>query len=98
MFLIDLRRRFKRSFPGRSGQQLGGECLAASLNRTQRAERVRYLQDEVHRLQIEIAEVSQTQALDTTGGERNAIEKLAVELQNELVETQRTLATLRGRI
>jgi hypothetical protein len=98
MFLLDLRRRFKRSSSGQSGRNLDDERPAATLNREQRAERVRQLQDEVHRLQMEIAGTSRTQPPAEASGERNVTEDQVRELQNELVRVQRTLATLQGRI
>lgn len=98
MFLLDLRRRFRRSSSSQSGRNFDDERPAATLNREQRAERVRQLQDEVHRLQMEIAGTSRTLLPAEASGERNVTEDQVRELQNELVRVQRTLATLQGRI
>lgn len=98
MFLLDLRQRLKRFSSDRSARRQHGERPATTLSREQRAERVRHLQDEVQRLQLELADASRPVPSDTASGNPTVIENRVRELEDELTRAQRTLATLQGRI
>jgi predicted nucleic acid-binding Zn-ribbon protein len=71
---------------------------AASVARHDRAGSVTQLQNDVHRLQHEIAALSQKSETDLTTADKSANDKQIDALQKELEQTQQSLAKLQGRV
>jgi hypothetical protein len=98
MFLFDLRNRIKRTLSDRASQSTGKQQPSAMTTREDRAHVVLQLQNEVHRLQHEIAELSQAPQLNAVAGENGTTAARVRRLQKELTETQQSLAKLQGRV
>jgi predicted nucleic acid-binding Zn-ribbon protein len=71
---------------------------AASIARRDRAGSITQLQNDVHRLQHEIAGLSQQSESDLTAVDKSANDKHIDALQKELGQTQQSLAKLQGRV
>ena len=71
---------------------------AASVARHDRAGGVTQLQNDVHRLQHEIADLSQKAESDPIEADKAAADRQIEALQKELTETQQSLAKLQGRV
>lgn len=71
---------------------------AASVARNDRAGSVTQLQNDVHRLQHEIAGLSQKSESDLSEADKSANDKQINALQQELEQTQQSLARLQGRV
>jgi hypothetical protein len=97
MFLLDIRRRIQQRWFDRTDRRRALQTQAPSAARQERAERVRWLQSEVHRLQLAIADLSKQQR-DAIIGENSSSEAELGVLQDELVQTQQALAKLQGRV
>jgi hypothetical protein len=98
MFLLDLRHRIQRRRTDRSDRRQETQRQSASSSRQQRAEEIRRLQDEVHRLQLEIADLSSLQEGSSVVGERDNAEAQMHMRQDELEQAQQALAKLQGRV
>ena len=98
MSLLDLRHRIQRDWFDRTELRPEKQKPSASTARLQRAELVSRLHTEVHRLQLEIADLSRREQGNAGSGESNKTEAPMSALQNELVKTQQELAKLQGRI
>jgi hypothetical protein len=98
MFLLDLRKRLQRRWFDRSEQPHESPQQAATNARERRASNVLHLQSEVHRLQLEIADLSRTQQRAAGSAEGSNAEARMLGLQEELVKTQQALAKLQGRV
>lgn len=70
----------------------------ASVARHDRAGNVTQLHNDVHRIQHEIADLSQKSASDSTEADKVATDRQIEALQKELTETQQSLAKLQGRV
>ena len=96
--MLNLRRRLKRLSPPPFDRRVDGEKSSATFDRASRAEQIRQLQSEVHRLQHQIADVSTPQPPDAAGDVPAIDQRHVHELEAELTRTQRTLASLQGRV
>ncbi len=95
---MSLQVRIKRIFSPltqRSSEQVED---AASVARHDRAGSITQLQNDVHRLQHEIAGLSQHAESDLTGADKSANDKQIDALEKELGQTQQSLAKLQGRV
>jgi hypothetical protein len=98
MFLFDLRNRIRRALSDRASHSPDKQFQSAISAREDRAHVVLRLQDEVHRLQHEIADLSQAPQPNGGTGENGKVEAQLHRLQKELTETQQSLAKLQGRV
>jgi predicted nucleic acid-binding Zn-ribbon protein len=98
MSLFDLQNRISRALSDRGSQSSDKQQPSTIATREDRAQVVLQLQNEVHRLQHEIAALSQAPQLDVVAVENGTTEAEQRRLQQQLTETQQSLAKLQGRV
>jgi predicted nucleic acid-binding Zn-ribbon protein len=95
---MSLQVRIKRIFSPLTQRSSEQAEDAASVARHDRAGGVTQLQNDVHRLQHEIADVSQKSESGLSETDKSANDRQIEALQKELTETQQALAKLQGRV
>lgn len=98
MSLLDLQTKIKRALSERGTPPEGAQRELATTTRVDRAQHVTELQDEVHRLQHQIADLSQSEPATVSAGSDADVTAQISALQVELVEAQHALAKLQGRV
>lgn len=98
MLLQDIGNRIRRSLAPSTTNTPEKREHTASVARQDRAGTVVQLQDDVHRLQHEIADLSQSPENGSNEVDQAATDKRIHELQNELEHAQQALAKYQGRV
>ena len=98
MSLRELGDRIRRSFAPNTSNTPEKREHTASTARQDRAGAVVQLQDDVHRLQHEIADLSASSDSGSTDVDQAATVKQIDALQKELEQSQQSLAKLQGRV
>jgi predicted nucleic acid-binding Zn-ribbon protein len=98
MSLQELGDRIKRTLAPGSARTAEQTEKTASTTRQDRAGAITQQQNEVHRLQHEIADLSASSDSGSPDVDKLATDKRIDALQKELEQTQRSLAKLQGRV
>jgi|SRR5215207_5068759 len=98
MLLQELGDRIKRTLAPSSSRTPEKKEQAASTTRQDRAGAIAQQQNDVHRLQHEIADLSARSDSDSPDTDKSATAKQMDALQKELEQTQQSLAKLQGRV
>ena len=98
MLLQELGDRIRRTLAPSSSRSAEQVEKSASTTRQDRAGAIAQQQNDVHRLQHEIADLSAGPDSDSTVVDKTATDKRVDALQKELEQTQQSLAKLQGRV
>src|SRR5687768_12232530 len=98
MSLRELGDRIRRSFAPKTSNTPEKREHTASTARQDRAGAIVQLQDDVHRLQHEIADLSQNPESGSSELDKAATDRQIDALQKELEQSQQSLAKLQGRV